>query len=233
MTSIYLIRHGQASFGQENYDKLSPLGEQQASHLGNHLAQRLGAFERVTIGGMFRHKQTAQHCLSNMHDAPHSNDWHSHDGWNEYDHQDILAQHAPECATAAGTEDYVKSQPNPKAFFETMFNNAMARWMSGEHDADYVESWSDYQGRIEAALRATIEAHQDAKSVAVFTSGGPIAVVSQKLLGVPAERIMRMNWTLLNCGVTKLVSTGNRLFVASLNDHAHFEGEHKSLMTYK
>ncbi|MCH1491392.1 MAG: histidine phosphatase family protein, partial [Luminiphilus sp.] len=30
MASIYLIRHGQASFGSDNYDQLSPVGQRQA-----------------------------------------------------------------------------------------------------------------------------------------------------------------------------------------------------------
>ncbi|EXF47276.1 phosphoglycerate mutase family protein [Pseudomonas sp. BAY1663] len=39
MGSIYLIRHGQASFGAENYDVLSPLGYRQSEALGDYLAQ--------------------------------------------------------------------------------------------------------------------------------------------------------------------------------------------------
>ena len=30
MASLYLIRHGQASFGSDHYDQLSPLGQRQA-----------------------------------------------------------------------------------------------------------------------------------------------------------------------------------------------------------
>ena len=34
MATIYLVRHGQASFGKENYDQLSPRGWEQGRILG-------------------------------------------------------------------------------------------------------------------------------------------------------------------------------------------------------
>jgi len=42
MNEIYFIRHGQASFGEENYDRLSDLGVKQAKHLARHLAKICG-----------------------------------------------------------------------------------------------------------------------------------------------------------------------------------------------
>jgi broad specificity phosphatase PhoE len=38
MASIYLIRHGQASFGSANYDQLSTLGQRQADVTGEFLS---------------------------------------------------------------------------------------------------------------------------------------------------------------------------------------------------
>lgn len=220
MSSIYLIRHGQASFGQQNYDQLSPLGEQQASLLGNALMPRIGRFDLICKGSMHRHQQTAELCLSSQEDEK----WITNPGWNEYDHQDILAQLSPEFATAEGIQSFVKQQLNPKVAFEKLFNDAMDRWMCGDHDKDYVESWDNYQIRIKLALQLLVDEHKQAKKIAVFTSGGPISVVTQSLLGVPAKSIMQLNWTLVNCGITKVISTRNRLFVSSLNEHSHFEG---------
>jgi len=129
--------------------------------------------------------------------------------------------------------NYIRQQDNPKEAFEADFNGAIDRWIAGDNDQDYIESWSTFTCRVHNALKNTIANNPDKKRIAVFTSGGPISLVSQHLLGVPQERIMQMNWTLLNCGVTKLVSTGSRLFVASLNEHAHFDGvENKHFITY-
>lgn len=233
MTVIYLVRHGQASFGQQNYDKLSDLGHQQATLLGESLVSRIGKFDKVVLGSMLRHKQTLQNCLTAMQQNTPENDWHVDAGWNEYDHHDILAQMGPEFADAPSIERWVRSQDNPKAAFEKLFNDAMNRWMSGTYDNQYVESWDDYQQRIKKALQQVISQANGATKIAVFSSGGPISVVSQALLGVDPKKVMQVNWTLVNCSLTKLVSTGSRTFVSTLNDHSHFEGKQKSLITYK
>jgi broad specificity phosphatase PhoE len=233
MTTLYLIRHGQASFGEENYDQLSELGQQQATHLGAALAKRLPNFDAVCLGTMLRHQQTASNCLKGFSQVLEQTETIVDAGWNEYDHQDILRQYRPEFITSKSMMEYIGQQNNPKQAFETDFNGAINRWIAGENDQDYVESWDAFVSRVHQALKNTLAANADKKRIAVFTSGRPISLVTQHLLGVPPEKIMRMNWTLLNCGVTKLVSTGSRLFLASLNEHTHFEGaEHKHFITY-
>lgn len=233
MATIYLIRHGQASFGQENYDQLSDLGQQQATRLGAVLGQRIEPFDAVCLGTMQRHKQTATNCLNGFSTQFEDAKPQFSAAWNEYDHQDILRQFRPEFATAKSMMNYIRQQENPKEVFEKDFNNAINRWMSGDHDSDYLETWNGFTSRVHSALKVTLANNPDKKRIAVFTSGGPISLVSQYLVGVPQEKIMQMNWTLLNCGVTKIVSTGSRLFLASLNEHTHFEGaENKHFITY-
>ena len=233
MTTIYLIRHGQASFGKDNYDELSELGVVQAARLGAVLSQRLTQFDAVALGSMWRHEQTASGCLAEFGLGYQDCDPQVDAGWNEYDHQEILRVYRPEFKNAATMMAFVREQKNPKAFFEQEFNAAINRWIGGHHNADYSETWGEFQRRVQGALERVIADNASASSIAVFTSGGPISLVSQSLLGVPAEHIMRMNWTLMNCGVTKVVTTRSRKFIASLNEHTHFEGkEYKHLITY-
>lgn len=233
MATIYLIRHGQASFGQENYDELSDLGRQQATRLGQVLAQRIPAFDAVFLGTMTRHKQTAINCLKGFEQTIDGLDSVFDEGWNEYDHQDILRQYRPEFINSKSMMEYIAKQANPKQVFETDFNAAINRWMEGQHDQEYVESWQSFSSRVHQAFRDTAVSDLNKKNIAVFTSGGPISLISQHLLGVPAEQIMRMNWTLLNCGITKIVTTGSRSFIASLNEHTHFEGaSNKHFISY-
>jgi broad specificity phosphatase PhoE len=233
MASIYLIRHGQASFGQADYDCLSPMGEQQASHLGRALATRLGAFDKVTLGSMKRHRQTAEACLAatvNKLDPP---PLEIDADWNEYDHQDILTRLNAGFATPAGVKAYLKAQSNPHKALETMVAEAFERWIGSKHDTEYVESWQGYKKRIQRALASLVADLQGPEKVAVFTSGGPIALLSQHILGVPAENLMQLNWTLLNCGVSKLITTRSGVILSSLNEHSAFEGEHQHLISYK
>lgn len=231
MTAIYLIRHGQASFGKADYDCLSELGEQQAAHLGTSFKVRLGSFDKAVRGSMQRHQQTADGCLSAMGQTDLEIQVDA--GWNEYDHQDILAQFNSELATAQGVKAYVSKQENPHKALETVIIQAFNRWISSHHNGDYIESWPDYQERIQNTLANLISGLDGEKRVAVFSSGGPIALLSQSLLGVPAENLMALNWTLVNCGITKLINTKKRVILSTLNEHSVFEGKSKHLLTFK
>lgn len=63
MSQIVLVRHGQANSGAKDegdYDRLSPLGHQQAGWLGEHLRHRGDVFARVWTGTLRRHRETAE-----------------------------------------------------------------------------------------------------------------------------------------------------------------------------
>jgi broad specificity phosphatase PhoE len=231
MTAIYLIRHGQASFGKAEYDCLSELGEQQAVHLGDSFRTRLASFDKVVRGSMRRHQQTADGCLSAMGQTDIEPQIDA--AWNEYDHQDILAQFDSELATAQGVKAYVSRQENPHKALQKVISQAFSRWISSQHNDDYIESWPDYQHRIQTALTNLISGLNGEKRVAVFSSGGPIALLSQAILGVPAVNLMTLNWTLVNCGITKLINTQKGVILSSLNEHSAFEGKNQHLLTYK
>ena len=66
MIEIYLIRHGQASFGQPAYDHLSTVGERQAELLGRHFLKKGIHFYAVYSGALRRHVQTATIAMSQM-----------------------------------------------------------------------------------------------------------------------------------------------------------------------
>ncbi len=244
MTVLYLMRHGQASSGQENYDQLSSLGIEQAQRLGQALGHRLPAPEVLITGGMQRHRQTAKHCLDSFHKcsdesgadgatSAHRQQPQENAGWNEYDHQQILRAYRPEYVTVESMLKFIKQQQDPKAFFEREFNAAMKRWMTADNDQAYSESWGEFKHRVHGAYQSLLSEHSDKKSIWVFTSGGPISLITQSLLGLPSQALMRMNWTLINCGVSKIVITPTRQFVASLNEHTHFESaQHQHLISY-
>ena len=187
MTAIYLIRHGQASFGKAEYDCLSGLGEQQVTHLGDVLKGRIGRFDKVVRGSMQRHQQTVDGCLSAM--CQKGGEPLIDARWNEYDHQDILAQFDPELATAKGVKDYVSRQDNPHKALEGVINKSFSRWIGSQHNTDYLESWPNYQSRIQAALTDLVNTLEDKKNVAVFSSGGPIALLSQSILGCSSRKL--------------------------------------------
>ncbi|UAA37655.1 histidine phosphatase family protein [Paraneptunicella aestuarii] len=232
MAVIYLVRHGQASFGKDNYDELSELGHQQAEMVGHSLAAKTRAPNVVITGTMLRHKQTADKALQAFGDGIGASTISSPD-WNEYDHQAILGAFDARLATPASTKQYLADATNPKQQFMLMFESAIARWMSGEFDGDYPESWSAFKQRVHGGLNTLSEQLQSQQKAFVFTSGGPISLISQACLGVNDTELMRMNRTLVNCGITKIVLSKGKPYLASLNEHTAFEGDDlREFLTY-
>lgn len=230
MGAIYLIRHGQASFGAADYDQLSPLGHEQARLLGAALGPRLGGVDCVVAGGMRRHEETAAGCLGAMGaGAPVERDA----GWDEYDHDRLFAALDPRYRDPAALATAVAAGDDPRRAFARLFADAVARWVGGAHDADYGEPWAAFRDRVAAALARVVARVGKGQTALVFTSGGPIALVAGALLGVPEERRLLLAWTLANGGLTKLVCGGGAVHLSTLNEHQHFEGAGRRLITYR
>ena len=230
MSAVYLIRHGQASFGAADYDRLSERGEQQARVLGSalaHLSPRIGA---LVSGDMLRHRQTALGCLQAMGRAA---EWQVDAGWNEFDHVAVINALHPGDTDHARLRGELMAAPDPKRAFQSIFEQAVERWVGGAHDAEYAETWPAFRARGTAAVATLLDALPQGSDALVFTSGGPIAALAQDLLHIPDSDGFRLNWGLVNCGVTKLVRGRDGLRLSTFNGHAHFEGEHAALVTYR
>ncbi|WP_338864062.1 histidine phosphatase family protein [Myxococcus stipitatus] len=230
MGAVYLIRHGQASFGAENYDQLSETGYIQARVLGEALKARQTKVDAVITGTLARHQQTAQTCLKALgHDtAPVRIP-----GFNEFDHVELIVRHTPRYANHAAWMEDLATAPDPHRAIQDMFGQAVARWLAGKHDHEYAESWPAFQQRCIRALDSLIQDLGPSKTALVFTSGGPVTAICQHLLRIPDEYAFRLNWTLANCGITKVVYSDRGPHLSTLNEHSHFEGPHRALVTYR
>lgn len=232
MAKIWLVRHGQASFGKEDYDQLSDLGKRQCIRLGEALFQRDVVPSKVILGTMLRHQQSCENALAAYSDLDVSIETTSN--WNEYSHQEILGALDERLATPTSMRAYLKTFTDPKSKFAQLFNQAITRWMSGDHDADYPETWQQFKGRVSKGLEQVLSLQDKNKDVFVFTSGGPISAVMLSLMNIPESHFLSTNWTLVNGGLTKLVKTNSRLFVSSANEHSHFEANaYSGFITYK
>ena len=217
--SIYLVRHGQASFGAQNYDQLSPLGARQSQTLGEALAMRQVSFDTTFSGTLSRHRQTANHAAVRvLEESPN---------WNEFDHEGIfrlLMSHRQVTQEQA-------SEFSPKQILK-FFSEALEFWSSQkELDAD-LETWPQFKQRVQLALDETVA--KTTSSSLVFTSGGPISVVIGHLMGFTRGQILALNWQLVNTGITKLVVRNERPQVSTVNEYVHLETQSdSSLITYK
>ncbi|MGH8443494.1 MAG: histidine phosphatase family protein [Nevskiaceae bacterium] len=229
MGQVFLVRHGQASFGAADYDQLSEVGLEQSRLLGAWFAGSGQRFGRVVTGSLKRHAQTARACLDALPAGERpAGGWTVDPGFDEYDHEEVLRRHRPEMADPVAARAALEREANPRRAFQKIFEEAMARWMDGAHDAEYRESWPAFRARCAGGLRRVVEAAEASQSTLVFTSGGPIAAICQDLLGVPDRHAAELNFSLVNSAVTKLLhGTGRngaaRVSLSYLNNFAHLE----------
>lgn len=230
MSLIYLVRHGQASFGAASYDQLSSLGEKQAAHVGNHLSQLLDQTPYVISGTMQRHIQTAEHALAQQAQIV----VHQDDKWNEFHHQQVFARYDPRFDQPELLKQEVAKVSSPRAYLAQIFEAAIARWTSGTFDQDYDETWLQFQARVGLALDELKKqlSESKAQSCVVFTSGGVISVAMGHVMGLSAQQIFALNWSIANTSITTLRLINNQFHLVSFNEHQFIQTESKDLLTW-
>lgn len=219
MAQILLVRHGQASWGAADYDVLSERGEVQSRVLGEALASRGVVPDLVVRGAMRRHRQTAQGVLAG---AGWSAEVAVDDGWNEFDHRQMLELHP------AGAE---RGEELTREEFQTWFEEATLRWTGGRHAEEYDESFAQFADRVQGALDRVLEGLGPKQTAVVFSSGGPISWVTAALLGGGAELWTELNPVTVNASVSKVVVGRRGSTLVSFNDHSHLEAQ--GLVTYR
>lgn len=230
MSTITLVRHGQASFGAEEYDQLTDLGLEQARTLGAALRVRGMVLDRAVCGTRERHRGTARACVAAMgSDAPVQIDA----AFDEFDHRELLARFDPRYADLDVLAAELAGELDPLKAFDRIFEAAIDRWVAAGEAAGYSQTYEAFRTRCLGGLARLAAALPKDAAALVVTSGGPIAVVAAELLGLPPERGVRLRFGLVNCGLTKLVvrSRGPRL--ASFNEQGHLEHDGGRLLTLR
>lgn len=218
MTSIFLVRHGQASFGTANYDRLSPLGERQAVVLGEHWQRGGFSAARALSGSLQRQRHTAEHALRLLGSAAPALD--TDPAFNEFNHTQLVQAYLPlviaddpalEAAGSAALRD--------PALFRPLFGRIVSAWAEGRTPVFPVdESWADFCTRcVDGVERAAA----DADSVVVFTSGGVITAVLRAALGIDDATALRLNWRICNASVHEFQMHDKGLNLVGFNDIAH------------
>jgi broad specificity phosphatase PhoE len=216
VTAVYLLRHGQGSFGAADYDVLSPVGKQQAMVLGAELRRREVDVHTARSGTLRRQLQTATACLAEAGlELPVTEDAR----WNEYDHVGLVpsGQPAPEGARE----------------FQRLLDEAIEAWIAGGHAAGTTGTWTEFSDGVRAALDDVLTGLPKGKAALVFTSAGVISAICAALLSAPAATYLALNRTMANASITKLVRGRSGVSLVSVNEHGHFEGPHRGLLTYR
>lgn len=228
---LYLLRHGQASFGTDDYDRLSEIGVRQAEVLGDELRRRGARLDLVVSGSLRRQRETASAALTAAAlDLPVEVD----SRWNEYDHTGIIERYAdtPELTVTPATRAAVTTAGSSPRVFQALLDVGLAGWMSADR-ASGPGSWSAFQSAVSDALDGVIDRLGPGRCAAVFTSAGPIMAVCARLLEIDANGRVALNRVMANAGITKIVTGRSGTSLVSLNEHGHLEAAGREYLTYR
>lgn len=234
MSTLTLIRHGQAAAFAKNSDRLTTLGEQQAQHLGDFLARRNAKFDRILCGTLQRQRHTAQIVMEALPGCPvleENGDFNEYDATGVTTHlSDALAASNPEYAALRQAYLDNRHGEDRNKYFQRMFEPLMNAWFSGEHTLESVESATAFFSRVEAALAAIINATGSNQKVAVFTSGGVIGTAVQSVLQAPRPMALEINWRVRNSSITEFLYSRGRASLDQFNATPHLPAE---LVSYR
>lgn len=229
MGILYLARHAQASFLEPNYDRLSALGEAQSRLLGEYWAQRKIIFDRVGVGPCARQKDTVKLVSAAYQKAglsfpepqivPEFDEYRAEEvlrgalpGLLEKDHK-IRDLHAAFQAANNNTAQ--------RTTFQNLFAAVIGDWVRGVIHAEGVETWLEFCARINSGLDKFLASEKRGERVAIFTSGGPIAVAAQRALDLSPESTLQMSWMSRNSSWSEFLYNAERFTLSSFNIHEH------------
>ena len=209
MPTLYLVRHGQASFGAADYDQLSDLGALQCRRLGAHWAARGRRFQAVLRGTLKRHRQSLAALAAELPGLPEAQEIAALD---EYDSAAVLRALHPEPLPRERTPE------NARHHFRVLRQGLQA-WMEGRTAPVGMPTYADFAAGVAAVLERVRTGHDG--DVLVMSSGGPISTAVGLVLGVAPTMGIELNLRLRNSAVSELSFNPKRHVLHSFNHLPH------------
>jgi broad specificity phosphatase PhoE len=239
MGLLYLVRHAQASFLAENYDNLSALGESQSKVLGEYWAHHKLKFDRVAVGPCVRQKDTVKLIAQAYRQAgqtfPEPQEMPEFD---EYQAEAVLKHTLPQLLETypaiAKLHAAFKSSANSaeqRVTFQKLFETVIGRWVHAKTSPPGVESWQEFCARVNAGLKSFLATNQRGERLAIFASGGPIAVAMQRALSLSDETTLSVSWMSQNSSWSEFLYAPDRFTLSSFNSHPHIDDS--AMLTYR
>ena len=222
MGTLYLVRHGQASFGEADYDNLSQLGHKQSVRLGEYFAHKGIRFDGLIAGTLRRHKQTLEGILQGMEHAGEHLSW---EGLNEYDSEAVIATVHPDKLTKP-------TSPEMYRHHFRLLRDGLAKWMTGAASPAGMPSYAQFVAGVAGALDHVRNNHYG-QNVLVVTSGGPISTAVGTVLGTAPETTIELNLRIRNTSVTEFAFTPKRHMLVMFNAIPHLDApQYRDWVTY-
>ncbi len=229
MQRIFLVRHGQASFGDENYDQLSALGKQQVALLGQQWARHAINPELSLVGTLQRQQETMQILHQETGNASSIKTLPE---LNEFPAEAITKHFMPGVVAQSSNPNLSRETIfADQTLFQSLFTHVVKAWISmpcADADKAGFESWVQYLSRAEIGINKIKQFACEAghEKVLVSTSAGFIGATLALLLAdkqQAAEQMFKFAWNIKNSSVTELHLNQDQIFLHGFNDYSHLK----------
>jgi broad specificity phosphatase PhoE len=212
MGTLYLVRHGQASFGADDYDQLSELGQRQSQRLGQYWAERGLRFDAVITGTLRRQQQTWDGIAQGLGSDLAPLVW---PGLNEYDSHAVIHTLHPAPLVKPDTPELYRHHFR-------LLRDGLSQWMAGTVSPLGMPSYKDFVKGVTSALDH-VRAQHPGQKVLIVSSGGPIATAVGHVLGMSPESTIELNMRIRNSAVCELVFNPKRFSLLTYNTLPHLD----------
>ena len=239
MSEILVIRHGQGSFGQGDYDNLSEKGYNQSQLLAEYLYNyryKNKKIDALYCGTLKRQQQTADSIIKYFELKGVQLPVPKIDRrLNEYDSINIIKTIFPVLLNdEPSLEEEIKQIYTDKKAFQRVFEKVMRYWVKSPMHYEGIESFSEVKQRVKSVITEIIQEQGRGKNIIVVSSGGIIGTIVQMVLGFDDETTMRLTWQIVNTSMTHLRYNEKELILASFNFFPHIElANDPSMKTYR
>lgn len=238
MSRIYFIRHAQASYLSDNYDKLSEKGEVQSAELGKYLKFAGLNFNKLYVGPLNRQRKTLEisHDINSSQgvDQPPVQlleELREHDGPRalkiEYDN--LVGSNA----MVKAWDDEIRAKPDLiRKNSLKIFEHFIVEWMTDRYSVDHpeVQPWKEFRSSVNQGVDHILTNTGKKESIGVFTSGGTISAIVAEALGIEDQaKVAELNFLVRNTSITQFEYSRNKFNLLSFNELPHLS---KELITY-
>lgn len=212
MGKLYLVRHGQASFGADDYDQLSELGQRQSVRLGEYWGSRGLDFAAVITGTLRRQRQTWSGIAqgAGWQHAPLA--W---PGLNEYDSAALIQTIHPQPLRKPDTPELYRHHFR-------LLRDSLSQWMAGNVSPQGMPSYREFARGVTSALDHVREKHHG-ENVLLVSSGGPISTAVAHVLGMTPQASIALNMRIRNSAVCEFEFNPKRHTMLTFNTLPHLD----------
>lgn len=232
MSTLYLVRHGQASFATANYDQLSATGREQAKRLAEYFACGGERIDGVYSGSLMRQRETAQILVEALGNP--ALQINVEPALDEYDGDILLREYAKSLTPAQLEEAGWPGLKTDRRKFQLFLERAARAWVEARIEAAAMLPWKGFHGRVIAALEGIMRIEGRSKTLIVSTSGGVIGTAVAHVLGLSNHMGMELNWAVHNASITRLIYSADKVSLSMFNGLPHLDCEgRRELITYR